>query len=143
LTDPQELLHYFEQQLGEVSHERLRLEERESALRQTVEGLRRIAQLNGSPKPTKPDAPEIAPDAFVGLSIKHAAVAYLRLVGIPQTNRQIVDALPRGGITSQAANFAKTVRAVLLHDLDSENGLLTWDAPLWGLREWALPLEGN
>lgn len=143
MTDLQALRREFEQRLVQVTQEREKLEETESALLQAVESLLRVERLNGSPAPApEPDDSLIQSDQFLGMSIKGATVEYLRLVGAPQTNRQIVDALLRGGITSQSANFAKTVRAVLLHDLEKAEPLLTWNAPLWSLREWVLPLGG-
>jgi hypothetical protein len=144
LTEIGAFLRDFERRLTEATQEREQAEARESALRQTVEGLRRLSRLNGEPpaEPAEPAGPIIAENAFTGMSIKQAAIAYLQLVGERQTNRQIVTALERGGITSEAANFSKTVRAVLLRDLENEEtGVLTWEAPYWGLREWeALPL---
>ena len=143
MTDPRALLDYFEQQLDEVTQEREKLDERESALRQTVEGLRRIARLNGHTAP-QPEGPAvvIAPNQFRGLSIKDAAVAYLRLANAPQTNRQVVEAIQRGGITSTARNFTKMVRNILLRDLESDSPVLSWNAPHWSLREWeVLPLQ--
>jgi hypothetical protein len=143
MTDPQALLRDFERQLADVSQERERLEERESALRQTIAGLRRIVHLNGSPV-SVPDTSEVAPDAFKGMPIKQAAIAYLRLVGQPQTNRQIVTALQHGGIKSESKRFAKTVRSILLRDLEGNNPVLSWDAPHWSLRDWeVLPLSPN
>jgi hypothetical protein len=139
----QALLNDFERQLAEATQERERATQREVALQQTVNALRGLARLNGHVIPATPEQLDIAPDAFVGMSIKQATVTYLNLVRERQTNRQIVEALTRGGITSEAANFSKTVRAVLLRDLENEETrVLTWEAPYWGLREWeALPLS--
>jgi hypothetical protein len=138
------LLRDFERQLAEVTQECERATQRQAALQQTVTALRGLARLNGHVIPAEADNLNIAPDAFVGMSIKQATVTYLQLVREPRTNRQIVEALTRGGITSEAANFSKTVRAVLLRDLENEETrILTWDAPYWGLREWVLPLEEN
>lgn len=137
MTDNYALLADFEAELVHVTSERARLDKREAALRKTIAGLRELISLNGGTPPASPTSEVvIPPNHFDGLTITDAATEYLLMAGKPQTNRQIVEALTKGGITSTAKDFSSTVRAILLREHEKPDGTLVWDVPNWYLREW-------
>jgi hypothetical protein len=138
LTDIEALLRTFEEELAGIIHDQEKLARKRSALEQTIGGMQTLLSLNGDRAPVVEPKIFIAKDAFVGLTITEAAIAYLHLIGKPQTNREVADALVRGGIASTASDFASTVRSILLRDHERPDGSLRWDVPNWELREWNL-----
>jgi len=64
----------------------------------------------------------------------------LRWIDEPQTNRQVAEALLKGGVKSDAGNFASTLRSVLLKKQDKQNGQVVWLDNKWHLREWILDM---
>jgi hypothetical protein len=143
MTDRSALLAEFEEELSVIDNEQIKLAKRAQALRMAIAGVRQMISLNGGTAPAEPETATIAEDAFTDMSIKDAAIAYLRTVGKPQTNREIADALIKGGIKSEAGDFPSTLRAVLLREdkKAEEDRELYWELPHWHLSEW--PKENN
>lgn len=139
MTDRYELLSDLEAELVSVNEEVEKLEKRQSALRRTITGIRELISLNGGAAPAKESAkPTISSNAFAHLSIRDAAILFLRTAGTPQTNRQVTDAIKEGGIKTTSDDFASTVRAVLLREHNRGKGErdLYWKVPHWHLAEW-------
>lgn len=138
MTDRYALLAEFEEELTTVNNEQIKLGKRAQALRMAISGIREMISLNGGAAPAEPLAARIIEDAFTGMSIKEAAIAYLRAVGKPQTNREVADALLEGGVKSGSDDFPSTLRAVLLREdkKEEEDRELYWKVPHWCLSEW-------
>src|SRR5688572_13201503 len=110
MIDRYALLTEFEEELSAITSEQEKLYKREQALRKAVAGIRELISLNGGTAPaTEPAKPAIADNAFTNMSIRDAAISYLRTTGEPQTNRQITDALKDGGIKTISGDFSSTV----------------------------------
>jgi hypothetical protein len=78
---------------------------------------------------------DITSGMFVGMKLIDAVVKLLRLVKIPQSTRQICDALLRGGYHTTAHDFTDTVRSTL-KQYKHPNGPMFWIDNKWELKEW-------
>ncbi len=78
---------------------------------------------------------EVPSGAFLGKSVREAAILYLSLVRKKQTTREIAAALAAGGMESTSKKFVDMVGTVLYQIKKSGGGILRiGDA--WGLAEW-------
>jgi hypothetical protein len=76
----------------------------------------------------------IAP-SLAGQSIPEAAKAYLKMVGKPQSSREIAKALRDGGIQSTSSDFEATVHAGLIRASKLPNSpIVNLGGRQWGLR---------
>lgn len=95
--------------------------------------------LDGHTPPAAEDEGElladITPDMFADMKLIEAVIKLLHLVKIPQSTRQICDALLQGGYQTTAGNFADTVRSTLKQYLHP-NGPMLWLDNKWELKEW-------
>lgn len=138
VTDKHAILKALEEELDSVSDEVSTLAKRESALMQAVAGVRQLIALNGGTvPPVKQSTAAIQKNAFASLGNLEAAIAYLRLVGKAQTNREVLNALIAGGKTSNSKSFSDTLRVTLLRESQKPDGRLIWTGHQWKLREWA------
>lgn len=132
------ILKELEEELASVSDQRTALARREAALEQAVSGVRELIALNGGAvPPVKQSTAAIPKNAFASLGNLEAGIAYLRLIGKPQTNREVLDALIAGGKTSNSKSFSDTLRVTLLRESQKSDGRLIWTGHQWKLREWA------
>lgn len=76
---------------------------------------------------------------FADMKLIEAVVQFLRLVKIPQSTRQICDALLQGGYHTTASDFSDTVRSTLKQYKHPE-GPMIWIDNKWELKEW---IPGN
>lgn len=72
---------------------------------------------------------------FVDMSLIQAVVKLLRFVKIPLSNRQISEALLRGGYKTAAHDFTDTVRSTL-KQYKAPKGEMLWLDNKWELKEW-------
>jgi len=136
-TDKHAILKELEEELTSVSAESTALARREAALAQAVAGVRELIALNGGAvPPVKQSTVTIQKNAFASLGNLEAGIAYLRLIGKPQTNREVLNALIAGGKTSNAKSFSDTLRVTLLREAEKPDGRLIWTGHQWKLREW-------
>jgi hypothetical protein len=122
----------FETQLAQVEIELAELEDKRAALKETVAGLRKLLNVGSSDVATS--APRIPKGAYKGMSIVEAAEKYLHMVNRPQTNREVVAALAKGGKTG-SAGFTDTVRSVISRHA-KKKGTFRWRNNKWELSEW-------
>ena len=120
------------------------LEKRIYELKQAVAAIKKIMYQENSGNASlvgKPAIPTVAvaigfdPNAFHGLTIKAAAIKYLKIVGKPQKSRKIAEALENGGYQHESKNFVSTVTTVLFRKSKS-NGPFVKLNDGWGLPEW-------
>lgn len=78
---------------------------------------------------------EITPRMFTDMSLIKATIKFLRLVKMPQTTRQIADALLLGGYKTVARDFPDTVRGTL-KQYKHPAGEMLWSDNKWELKEW-------
>jgi hypothetical protein len=76
----------------------------------------------------------IRSDEFFRMSIPDGIVKYLNIVKKPQPPRAIVEGLQRGGMLSNAKNFASNVWTAINRLKDS--GIVVNTSNGWGLAEW-------
>jgi hypothetical protein len=137
-ADKHAILRDLEEELALVSAESTALARREAALTQAVAGVRDLIALNGGAvPPVKQSTVAIQKNAFASLGNLEAAIAYLRLVHKPQTNREVLNALIAGGKTSNSKSFSDTLRVTLLRESYKPDGRLIWTGHKWKLREWS------
>ena len=75
-------------------------------------------------EPARPETPYAEWDLY------EATTLYLATVGVPQTARQIADALRAGGFKTRSIDFAGTVRT-MLHRRPTRGIRLTSDGKRW------------
>jgi hypothetical protein len=144
-ADMKELLTRLETDLKETLEQRTTLDKKAVALQKTIAGIRELIGLNDNSEfvqftpISEVSVRIIAPNQFAGMTITQAAVAYLRWIDEPQTNRQVAEALLKGGIKSNAQNFPSTLRSVLLKKQE-KNSPVVWLDTKWHLREWILEM---
>jgi len=137
-ADKHAILKDLEEELATVSSEISTLARREMALTQAVAGVRELIALNGGAvPPVKQNTAAIPRNAYASLGNLEAAIAYLRMVGKPQTNREVLNALIAGGKTSNSKSFSDTLRVTLLREDNKPDGRVVWTGHKWKLREWA------
>lgn len=145
MAEMKELLTRLETDLKETLEQRTTLDKRAIALQKTIAGVRELISLNDNSESvqfttiSEVSVRIIAPNQFAGLTITEAAVAYLRWIDVPQTNRQVAEALLKGGIKSDAQDFPSTLRSVLLKKQE-KNSPVVWLDTKWHLREWILEM---
>lgn len=76
----------------------------------------------------------IRSDSFFRLTIPEAIKKYLAMVKRPQSPKDIADALQRGGVLSQAANFYPNITTALKRLKVAGDVVNTKEG--WGLSEW-------
>ena len=141
-----ELLTKLETDLNETLEQRTTLDKKAVALQKTIAGIRKLIGLNDNSEfvqftpISEASVRIIAPNQFAGLTITEAAVTYLRWIDEPQTNRQVAEALLKGGVKSDAQNFPSTLRSVLLKKQGKQNSPVVWFDTKWHLREWILDM---
>jgi hypothetical protein len=146
VADMKELLTRLETELKETLEQRTALDKKAVALQKTIAGVRELVSLDDNSEfvqftpISEVSVRIIAPNQFAGLTITEAAVTYLRWIDEPQTNRQVAEALLKGGVKSDAGNFASTLRSVLLKKQDKQNSQVVWFDNKWHLREWILDM---
>ncbi len=136
-TDKHILLKELEGELASAREARQSAVLRVAALEQAVNGVRDLVKLNGGSVPTTQQQALFEKDAFADMGTVEAAVKFLGLVGKPQTNRQVVDALIQGGKKSDAKSIPDTIRTTLLREAEKPAGRLRWVNLKWELTEWA------
>ena len=136
-NDKQLLIKSFEEELAAVDAEVEIMERRREALESTIENLRELISLNGGSAPAKQERPLFSRNAFADLGVVEATVKILGIVGVAQTNREVVDALLLGGKKSESKSFSNTVRITLLKESEKEKPRVRWVNHKWELPEWS------
>jgi hypothetical protein len=140
-SDKHIILKDLEEELATVMAERNSLSKRQAALEKAVAGVRELISLSGGSLPIPESKPLFSKTAFTNLGIVEGALKYLHLIGKPQTNREVFEALKQGGKTSGSTSFSDTVRATLLRELEKPNSRLRWTGHKWELSEWPASKE--
>jgi guanyl-specific ribonuclease Sa len=126
----------FEAQLTQVDVEFANLEAKRAALQETVNGLRKLAGASHTP------AKQISGQPFKNKTMRESAKEYLTMVKIPQSAREIAEAIYDGGFKTQikrGGDFTNVVRGVLTRYPDI---FARFDRN-WGLKEWISSEESN
>ncbi len=76
--------------------------------------------------------PAVRPDQFYGLTIADAAEAYLKLIGRPESTRQITAALDQGSLQHKSKSLYNTVWPIL----NNERKRFAKFGRNWGLTAW-------
>ena len=146
LAYDEERLAYLVPQLAELDAQREALEARRKTIVEHIARVRESAVYyraaltteNGNGASTRIPVPK---DAFKGLPFLEAAKKYLRMMGTPQTTREIAEALRAGGYESASKHFTNTARTAL--DRAAEKGELILREKRWALPEWERIAEGT
>jgi hypothetical protein len=141
-VDYARLLTDLEEELAGITTEFVRLDKKRVALEETIAGLRKLDLLEDPPlKTLEPTATvsDIPRHAFRNMMTIPAAVKYLKMVGKPKTNRELVDALLAGGLATKAKDPRMTIRSILLREAQKKHRTFTWSDGQWGLMEWIKP----
>jgi hypothetical protein len=139
--DYRELLTDLEAQLAGIEDERAKLETKQAALLTTITGIRQLINLGVTTGPASHDSPKtqtvvIPKNTFRGMNkIVPGAIKYLRLVGEPKKNRELVDGMIAAGFPTKADDPYTTFRSVLYREMRA-NRTFTYDDKMWGLPEW-------
>jgi hypothetical protein len=129
--DSQAALAAYEAELAQVDAMIEELYAKQDALKEIIAGLKKLVNVNDGTTKSMTVVPK---HAYKEKTIVEAAEMYLRTVNTPQTNRELVSGLERGGKTG-GTNFTDTVRSVLLRHMTLK-GVFRWRNKKWELAEW-------
>ena len=129
----------LEEKLANIEAERIAIEARESALKESIASFRKLIMVeSGEIVHTNSDNIIIPKRAFKGLTVFSASLKYLKIAKQWSTVRQIVDGLMEGGIESKSKFLPANVRTELKRQGD-QSGIIQV-GNLWGLKEWPRPV---
>jgi hypothetical protein len=132
--DEQAILAYYREQYAIKKAEWLRLESELSSILKIMSGVEERMNLQKAPH-DRPTAVKIEKNAFVGMKLREAIVAYLRLVRQPQTTREIADALQEGGLETRITNTVLLANAART-TMERADSVFTQIGRRWELKEW-------
>lgn len=75
------------------------------------------------------------PKSLAGMTIPEAATTVIKASGQPMTNREIADALEKGGLKHESEDFPNTINSVLRRAAEQHGTLVRVDQK-WHLAEW-------
>jgi len=78
---------------------------------------------------------EITPLMFKDMKLIEGVVKFLQIVKMPQTTRQIANAMLAGGYKTTAKDFPDTVKGTLKQYIHPKGGVI-WHDKKWSLKEW-------
>ncbi len=117
-----------------AEHERA-MRETEQAIASIERVIREIKFASIRPRAERPDG---ADSPLAGMTLGDAAATYIRSCGPgrPQSTREIVEALKRGGASTVSKNLFTTMYNVLSKRAERENGDIAKEGTGWTLREF-------
>ena len=138
----------YEAVVADLEERLVSLETERTAIKSVLDGVRQLLRLDGrgeqtalplKPLATSPEKPPpsvaTSEESFADLPIAEAAEKYLRKVGHPQTNRELVNGLVQEGLKTKSPKIANVVRTTLRVKKE-KHGTFTYIDHKWGLPEW-------